>query len=122
LTSGLAHGETQLILGRVFQGVGAAMLSPAALRAVLALFRGPERNRALGVWASLGGLGFAVGVIAGGLLNSGPGWRWVFFINIPIGIVLLVAIRALVPGSRPQNVDRSIDVLGSITATAGTGS
>jgi EmrB/QacA subfamily drug resistance transporter len=122
LASGLAQGETQLIIGRVCQGIGAAMLSPAALRAVLAMFQGAERNKALGVWASLGGTGFAVGVIAGGLLTSGPGWRWVFFINIPVGVVLLVAVRALVPERRPQNADKRIDVLGSATATAGTGS
>ncbi|MGW7274582.1 MFS transporter [Streptomyces sp. NPDC054864] len=122
LTSGLAQGETLLIIGRVGQGIGAAVLSPAALRALLAVFQGAERNKVLAVWASLGGAGFAVGVLAGGLLTSGPGWRWVFFINIPIGVVLLAAIRALVPERRPQDVDRNIDVLGSVAATAGTGS
>ncbi|MEU3895220.1 MFS transporter [Streptomyces sp. NPDC045251] len=122
LISGLAQGETVLITGRVLQGVGAAVLSPAALRALLAVFHGAERNKVLSVWASLGGAGFAVGVLAGGLLTSGPGWRWVFFVNIPIGVVLLAAVRALVPERRPQDADRSVDVLGSVTVTAGTGS
>ncbi|QLE75420.1 MFS transporter [Streptomyces rectiverticillatus] len=122
LANGLAQGEDMLIAGRACQGVGAALLSPAALRALTAMFHGPERNKALGVWSSLGGIGFAVGLLAGGLLTSGPGWRWVFFINIPIGVGLLAAIRALVPERRTQSADRRVDVLGAVTATAATGS
>jgi EmrB/QacA subfamily drug resistance transporter len=122
LASGLAQDENLLIGGRVAQGVGAALLSPAALRALTGIFHGTERNKALGVWSSLGGIGFAVGVFVGGLLTSGPGWRWVFFINIPIGVVALVAIRALVPERRIEGANRRIDVLGAVTVTAATGS
>jgi MFS family permease len=93
LASGLAQNETLLIAGRVGQGAGAALLSPAALAAVTSSFHGEERNKALSVWASLGGVGFAAGVLIGGILTAGPGWRWVFFINVPVGIVLLAAIR-----------------------------
>jgi MFS family permease len=122
LASGLAQDEYVLIGGRLCQGIGAALLSPAALRALTGMFRGTERNKALGVWSSIGGVGLSVGVLAGGLLTSGPGWRWVFFINIPIGVGLLAAIRALVPARGVESVDRRIDVLGAVTVTAATGS
>jgi EmrB/QacA subfamily drug resistance transporter len=121
LASGLAQNEAQLIGGRVGQGVGAALLSPAALRAITGLFHGEERNKALSVWASLGGIGFAAGVLIGGILTSGPGWRWVFFINVPVGVVLLAAIRAVVPPPHPDRAARRIDVLGAVTVTAATG-
>ena len=74
------------------------------------------------MWASLGGVGFAAGVLIGGILTAGPGWRWVFFINVPVGVVLLAAIRAVVPPSRPHRAARSLDVLGAVTVTAATGS
>ena len=73
-------------MGRVAQGIGAAMLSPAALSSVVRLFEGEERNRALGIWSALGGTGAAVGVLAGGVLTAGPGWPWVFFVNVPVGV------------------------------------
>ncbi|MEV5375042.1 MFS transporter [Streptomyces nondiastaticus] len=117
----LAQNGFMLIGGRVCQGIGAAMMSPAALRALTGVFTGTERNKALGVWSSLGGIGFTVGLLAGGLLTSGPGWRWVFVINIPIGIVLLIAIRALVPERRIEGANRRVDMLGAVTATAATG-
>src|SRR5262245_8372232 len=79
LVSGLAQNETLLIGGRVGQGAGAALLSPAALAAITSIFHGEERNKALSVWASLGGVGFTAGVLIGGILTDGPGWRWVFF-------------------------------------------
>jgi EmrB/QacA subfamily drug resistance transporter len=122
LASGLAQNETLLIGGRIGQGVGAALLSPAALSTVTSIFHGQERNKALSVWASLGGVGFAAGVLIGGILTSGPGWRWVFFINVPVGLVLLGAIRAVVPLRRPARAAGRIDVLGAVIVTAATGS
>jgi len=122
LASGLAQNETLLLGGRVAQGVGAALLSPAALSTVTSTFHGEERNKALSVWASLGGVGFAAGVLIGGILTSGPGWRWVFFINVPVGLVLLAGIRAVVPLRRPDRAAGRIDVLGAVTVTAATGS
>jgi EmrB/QacA subfamily drug resistance transporter len=122
LASGLAQTETLLLSGRVAQGVGAALLSPAALATITGVFHGEERNKALSVWASLGGVGFAAGVLIGGILTAGPGWRWVFFINVPVGIVLLAAIRAVVPPRRPDRAAERIDVLGAVTVTAATGS
>src|SRR5215204_2414263 len=123
LASGLAQNETVLLGGRVGQGTGAALLSPAALAAITGIFHGEERNKALSVWASLGGVGFTAGVLIGGILTSGPGWRWVFFINVPVGIALLVAIGALVPlRRRPDRADGRLDVLGAVTVTVATGS
>jgi len=121
LVTGLAQNEILLLGGRVGQGVGAALLSPAALAAITSIFHGVERNKALSVWASLGGVGFAAGVLIGGILTAGPGWRWVFFINVPVGVVLLAAIRAVVP---PRHLDRAtrLDVVGAVTVTAATGS
>src|SRR5918993_579846 len=121
LASGLAQNETLLIGGRIGQGVGAALLSPAALAAITGIFHGEERNKALSVWASIGGIGFAIGLLIGGLLTTGPGWRWVFFINVPVGIVLLAAIRAVVPPYRPDRAAQRLDVLGAVTVTAATG-
>jgi EmrB/QacA subfamily drug resistance transporter len=122
LASGLAQNETLLLGGRIAQGVGAALLSPAALSAITSLFHGEERNKALSMWASLGGVGFAAGVLIGGILTAGPGWRWVFFINVPVGLALLATIPAVVPPRRPDRATGRIDVPGAVTVTAATGS
>src|ERR687897_3416198 len=122
LVTGLAQNETVLLGGRVGQGAGAPLLSPAALAAITSIFHGEERNKALSVWASLGGVGFTAGVLIGGILTSGPGWRWVFFINVPVGIVRLAAIRAVVPLRRHPDRATRVDVLGAVTVTAATGS
>jgi EmrB/QacA subfamily drug resistance transporter len=120
LVSGLAQNEAMLLAGRAGQGAGAALLSPAALATVTSTFQGAERNKALSVWASLGGLGITAGVLIGGLLTSGPGWRWVFFINVPVGLALLVAIRMVVP-LLPARGPAKVDVLGAVIVTAATG-
>src|SRR5687767_11116752 len=88
LAVGLSTSGEMVIAARVAQGVGAAMMSPAALSVVVRLFEGEERNKALGIWSSLGGVGAAVGVLLGGVLTAGPGWEWVFFVNLPVGVVL----------------------------------
>ncbi|WP_106401166.1 MFS transporter [Actinocorallia populi] len=120
LAAGLAQNETLLIAGRAVQGVGAALLSPAALSTVTTSFHGTERNRALGVWAALGGTGFAAGVLLGGLLTAGPGWRWVFFVNVPVGIVLLAALPAVVRARPAHRTAGRLDVGGALTVTAAT--
>ncbi|MFD4220102.1 MFS transporter [Streptomyces griseus] len=96
LVSGLAENGGTLITARAVQGIGAAAMSPAAMALIMTVFQGPERNRALGVWAAIGGTGAAFGVLLGGVLVSGIGWEWIFFVNVPIGIVVLVAVPALV--------------------------
>ena len=97
LVTGLADSSAMLLGGRIAQGVGAAMLSPAALSLVVVSFQGEERNRALGIWSALGGGGAAIGVLLGGLLTAGPGWPWVFYINVPIGLVSLAVLTRLLP-------------------------
>jgi EmrB/QacA subfamily drug resistance transporter len=120
LVTGLAGTATVLLGGRIAQGVGAALLSPAALSIVTTTFHGTERNKALGVWAAIGGSGAAAGVLIGGALTDGPGWQWVFYINVPIGLAVLAALPALVPARTPRPA--RLDLPGALLVTAGTGS
>ena len=120
LLCGSAHSAQALLAGRVAQGIGAAILSPAALALVLRRFTGADRGRALGVWGALAGLGSALGVILGGVLTSAVGWRWIFVINVPIGVLLLAALPFVVSPvpSRPQSERQ--DLAGAALVTAGT--
>ncbi|MEV4367119.1 MFS transporter [Nonomuraea sp. NPDC049637] len=123
LVTGLAGSAGTLLAGRVAQGVGAALLSPAALSLVVALFDGEERNKALGVWSALGGGGAALGVLLGGLLTAGPGWSWVFHVNVPIGLVIAVVLAVLLPARTPSPASRPrLNVLGAILVTSASGS
>jgi EmrB/QacA subfamily drug resistance transporter len=119
--AGFAPDATMLLAARAAQGVGAAFLSPSALSTVTRLFTGHSRHRALAVWGAIGGSGAAVGVLLGGLLTAGPGWRWIFFVNVPIGILVAVAVPLVVPASRGLG-DGKFDVIGAILATLGTAS
>jgi EmrB/QacA subfamily drug resistance transporter len=121
LASGLAQSSVLLIGGRIGQGIAAALMSPAALSSIPRLFQGKERVKALAVWSSLGGIGFALGVLFGGVLTAGPGWRWIFFVNIPVGVVLLVCVPALLPRFA-GSATRRIDVFGSVLITGAVGS
>jgi EmrB/QacA subfamily drug resistance transporter len=121
LASGLAETGTVLVAARAGQGVGAALLSPAALAIITTMFHGPERNRALGVWAAIAGAGAAIGVLAGGVLVEYASWRWVFLINLPIGVAVAAATPAVVTPARPHAISRRIDLPGAVAATAATG-
>ncbi|MET8977494.1 MFS transporter [Streptomyces sp. NPDC004539] len=120
LTAGFATGAPMLLTSRVAQGVGAALLSPAALSVVVRLFDGDERNKALGIWSALGGGGAALGVLLGGVITAGPGWTWVFFINVPVGLVILVALVRILP-SLPKAATGSLDLPGAALVAAATG-
>ncbi|MEU4773178.1 MFS transporter [Micromonospora sp. NPDC023644] len=122
LTAGLATGGPMLLGGRIGQGLAAAILSPAALSLVVTIFDGDERNKALGIWSALGGGGAALGVLLGGLLTAGPGWPWVFFVNVPVGIILLLALRMQLPPQAPTGATARLDVPGAVLVTAATGS
>jgi EmrB/QacA subfamily drug resistance transporter len=117
LASGLAQTGTALITARGGQGVGAALLSPAALAIITTTFHGPERNRALGGGAAIAGAGAAVGVLAGGLLVEYASWRWVFFINLPVGIAVAAAVPAVVAAARPASSARRVDLPGALVGT-----
>ncbi|KQX49345.1 MULTISPECIES: MFS transporter [unclassified Streptomyces] len=130
LTCGLAPDAGVLLAGRAAQGVGAALLSPAALALVTTMFRGAERPKALGVWAAVGGTGSAVGVLLGGALTAGPGWPWIFHVNVPVGLALLLALpKAVRPTARPlptgptgkRTGTGGLDVPGALLVTTATG-
>ncbi|GAA3097244.1 EmrB/QacA subfamily drug resistance transporter [Kribbella aluminosa] len=124
LVTGLANGPEVLLGGRVAQGIGAAMLSPAALSVVTKTFSGTERNKALGIWSAMGGGGSAIGVLLGGLLTAGPGWQWVFYINLPIGLVVFTLLLRMLPAGKPGKPGEQqgrLDVPGALLVTAGTG-
>ena len=121
LATGLANGPELLLAGRVAQGIGAAMLSPAALSVVTKTFDGEERNKALGIWSAMGGGGSAIGVLLGGLLTAGPGWQWVFYLNVPIGVIVFAVLLRMLPADRPAASTGRLDVPGALLVTAGTG-
>jgi EmrB/QacA subfamily drug resistance transporter len=120
LLGGLAQSELWLIGARAVQGLGAALLAPAALSLVTSTFReGAERNRALSVWGAVAGSGAAAGVLLGGVLTSGLGWRSVLFVNVPIGIAAILLTPRLIAESRGEITGRGFDLRGAMTVTAG---
>jgi EmrB/QacA subfamily drug resistance transporter len=120
LTAGLAGSEGMLVGARLVQGIGAAMMIPAALSILTTSFtEGAERAQAIGAWGATGGIASAMGVFLGGLLAGGPGWRWVFFVNLPVCAVDLVAVFRLIPSDRRAASSRNFDFLGALLVTAG---
>jgi EmrB/QacA subfamily drug resistance transporter len=118
LAGGLATDQGWLIAARVVQGLGGAIASPTALSLIASTFEeGPERNRAMGVYAAMSGAGGAIGGILGGVLTSELGWRWVLFVNLPIGLV----VTLLAPRVLPETVTHRgrLDLPGALSATAG---
>src|SRR5436853_4214249 len=120
LLDGLAWSETSLIAFRVLQGLGAALLWPAALSILTTTFReGRERNLALGIWGAASGSGGAAGVLLGGALTSAFSWSWIFYINVPAGIVVLALTPWLLRESRAELDHRHFDAAGAATITGG---
>jgi EmrB/QacA subfamily drug resistance transporter len=119
LLCGLAWSDEVLIGARAFQGIGAAIMTPTALSIITTIFEeGAERNKALGIWGALGGIGATTAWLIGGLLVDGLGWEWIFFINIPIGLVALALCPLLLRESRDTVSGRSYDPAGAVTITA----
>jgi EmrB/QacA subfamily drug resistance transporter len=120
LGAALSTAEVSLIAARAVQGVGAAIMLPAALSIVMNMFaEGAERNKALGIWGGLGAGGATVGVIAGGLLTRYAGWQYIFYLNVPIGAAALALAPRIVPDSRLATTRRRFDALGAIAGTSG---
>ena len=120
LTCGLASSAGVLIASRAVQGLGAAIISPAALSIVTTTFsEGAERNKALGIWGALGGSGAAAGVLFGGILTKYLGWEWIFFVNVPVGVLVFAVTRPIVPESRADLGHRRFDAIGAVSVTGG---
>jgi EmrB/QacA subfamily drug resistance transporter len=117
---GIAQSEAWLIAARALQGLGGAIVSPAALSIITTTFaEGAERNRALGVWGAVAGAGGAAGVLLGGILTTGLSWRWVLFVNVPIGLACASLAPRLIRESRAEAATREFDLPGAVTVTAG---
>jgi EmrB/QacA subfamily drug resistance transporter len=114
----LAPDITTLVVTRVLQGIGAALLTPGSLAILQASFHPDDRGRAIGAWSGLGGVATAAGPLLGGYLIAAASWRWIFLINLPMGaLVLLLSVRH-VPESRDPTASRHLDILGAVLATA----
>ena len=114
---GLAWSPGALIGARAVQGIGAAIMTPTALSIVSTSFEGTERNKALAIWGMNGAFGATAGYLIGGPLVDGPGWEWIFFINIPVGLIALALCPVLLRESRATTAGRSYDPAGALTIT-----
>jgi EmrB/QacA subfamily drug resistance transporter len=122
LLAGFAWSEASLIAARALQGLGAAVITPAALSILSTTFvEGRERNIALGVWGAVGGFGAAAGLLMGGILTDAVGWEWNFFVNVPVGVAALVLTRRLLSESHDARV-KSFDAAGAVLVTIGLSS
>jgi EmrB/QacA subfamily drug resistance transporter len=109
-----------LISFRALQGLGSALTAPAALSSLTSIFpEGKERNTALGIWGAVGAGGGAVGVLLGGAITNAFGWEWIFFINVPVGVLLILAARFVLPETHGELGHRRFDLAGAATVTSG---
>ncbi len=116
---GISHSSVELIALRALQGMAAAFMSPSALSILLTTFSdGPDRNKALGYWTLVATGGAAVGLLLGGVLTQYVGWRWNFFINVPVGIVMSIAISKFVPKHEREEAYTGLDLPGAVLVTA----
>ncbi len=120
LAGGIANSQAVLIAARAAQGLGGAVIAPASLSILTTTFaEGPERNRAVGIWGAMGGAGGAAGVLLGGILTDALSWRWILFINVPIGVLAAIAAQRLIAESRATDRARHFDIVGALAATVG---
>jgi EmrB/QacA subfamily drug resistance transporter len=120
LAGGLSHSIDELIVLRAVQGAGAAALAPAARSIITTLFEeGPERGKAMGVWAAVAGSGSVVGLVLGGVLTSTLGWSWVLFVNVPVTLLAAALAPRLISESRADSTERSIDITGAVLVSGG---
>ncbi len=120
LMNGLAGSAGILVAGRALQGLGGALVSPAALSVLTTTFaEGRERTTALGVWSAVAVGGGAVGLLLGGVLTSLLSWQWIFFVNVPVGVIAVILALRFVPESRVENARGGVDIAGAVSVTAG---
>ncbi|TYP71921.1 MFS transporter [Paenibacillus methanolicus] len=120
LLGGLAESQLMLIAARALQGLGGALLSPATLSLIMSNFNeGPERNRAMGIWASMGGVGMSLGLLLGGVLTSYIGWESTFLVNVPIALAVVVLAPFVLTESKSPAGAKHYDAAGTISVTAG---
>ncbi|HWD64149.1 MAG TPA: MFS transporter [Solirubrobacteraceae bacterium] len=120
LGGGLANSQAVLIIMRLIQGLGGAVIAPASLSIITSTFTEPsERNRAVGMWGAMGGAGGAAGVLLGGVLTDLLSWRWILFINLPIGLIAAFLAQRMISEGRNPNAARGFDFGGALSATAG---
>ena len=119
LAGGLAPSGTWFIAARAAQGIGATLIAPTTLSLITTIFaEGPARNRAFGIVGSISSFGFATGALLGGLLVSGPGWRWVMFVNVPVGILALVLAPIFLAESKSHTQHQHVDITGALLITS----
>jgi EmrB/QacA subfamily drug resistance transporter len=119
LWCGLAGGAGSLIAARTIQGIGAALMNPATLSIITATFAPRQRGTAIGIWAGVSALALAIGPLVGGLLTQKISWSWIFFINIPVGILGVFAARVFIDESRDTSLEQRLDLPGLITSALG---
>jgi EmrB/QacA subfamily drug resistance transporter len=120
LVAGIAWNPTTLLVARGLQGLGGAILAPATLTVLFTSFTDPAgKAKAFGMWSAVAAAGGAIGAVLGGVLIHWLSWRWIFLVNVPIGIVLLAMVYGAIPESRNAGADRRIDTTGAVTVTAG---
>jgi EmrB/QacA subfamily drug resistance transporter len=119
LVCGFAGSGELLIGARVVQGVGAALMNPATLSIIAATFPPRQRGMAIGIWAGVSALALAIGPLVGGLLTEHISWSWIFFVNVPIGVIAIAASLLLIPESKDESADQRLDVPGLLTSAIG---
>jgi EmrB/QacA subfamily drug resistance transporter len=119
LACGLANGPEVLIGARIVQGVGAALMNPATLSIITATFPPRQRGMAIGIWAGVSALALAIGPLVGGVVTEQIDWSWIFYINVPIGILAIVVARLVIPESRDTSHEQRLDLPGLLTSAIG---
>src|SRR6266702_1409031 len=119
LACGFAPSSGFLIGARAFQGIGAALMNPATLSIITATFPPKQRGQAIGIWAGVSAMALAIGPLAGGLLTEHVNWSWIFFINIPVGVLGVLAAGIFIDETKDTSREQSLDLPGLITSGAG---
>jgi EmrB/QacA subfamily drug resistance transporter len=119
LACGLATGSAMLITARTIQGIGAAMMNPATLSIISATFAPRQRGMAIGIWAGVSAMALAIGPLVGGILTEKINWSWIFFINVPIGVIGILAARLFIDESRDTSSEQSLDLPGLLSSGIG---